>query len=114
MTVRVNTRATGHAGNLIKGRQYETDSDWSQAQPSTGQENEFIEEHGWEAYSRWHLAYDDEQNEGTKGRYKFPFGDFEKLHRSGLIAAEQRAGKEGYTELERAIRELLDGMPDAG
>lgn len=114
MTVRVNTQATDYADGLIKGRQYETDSDWSQAQPSTEQENEFIEKHGWESYSRWHLAYDDEQNEQTKGRYKFPFGDFERLHRSGLIAAEQRAGKESYPELERASRRLLDNMPDGG
>lgn len=114
MAIRVNEQAREHAGNLIQGRQYERESDWSEAQPSTEQENAFIEEHGWEAYSRWHLAYDDEQNEETKGRYKFPFGDFEKLHRSGLIAAEQRAGKESYNELERVIRELLESMPGEG
>lgn len=114
VTIRVNEQAREYAENLIKGRQYERESDWSKAQPSTEQENEFIEEHGWEAYSRWHLAYDDEQNEETKGRYKFPFGDFEKLHRSGLIAAEQRAGSESYGELERSARELLDSLPGEG
>lgn len=112
MTIRVNEQGAEHARNLIKGRQYDRESDWSAAQPSTEQENELIKEHGWSAYSRWHLAYDDEQNEATKGRYRFPFGDFERLHRSGLIAAEQRAGKGSYTELERTARELLESMPD--
>lgn len=114
MTIRVNQRGVEHARNLIKGRQYELESDWSEAQPSTQEENEFIEENGWEAYSEWHLAYDDEHNEQTKGRYRFPFGDLERLHRSGLIAAEQRAGSESYTELERVARELLENIPDGG
>lgn len=114
MTVRVNEQAAEHARDLIKGRQYERESDWSRAQPSTEREDDFIENHGWKAYSRWHLAYEDEANEATKGRYRFPFGDFEKLHRSGLIAAEQRAGKESYSELERTARELLESMPGEG
>lgn len=114
MTIRVNQEAVEHARNLIKGRQYELESDWSRAQPSTKEENEFIERHGWQAYSGWHLAYDDEHNEQTKGRYRFPFGDFEKLHRSGLVATEQRAGSESYVELEKATRELLEDTPGEG
>ena len=35
---------------------------WSEDQPSAAQENAFIEEHGIEAYGRWHLAVDDELN----------------------------------------------------
>src|SRR5215207_2792284 len=77
MAIRVNPEAVEHAGNLIQGRQYETDSDWSEAQASAEEENEFIHENGWEAFAKWFLAYDTEANEGTKSRYRFPFGDFE-------------------------------------
>ena len=50
-------------------------------------------------------------NEETKSRYKFPFGGFRKLHRSALTAAEQRAGSEGYDEVQRATDELLEKLP---
>jgi hypothetical protein len=48
------------------------------------------------AFAKWNLAYDTEASEETKCRYKFPYGDFNKLHRSALIAAKQRAGSEDY------------------
>ena len=56
MAIRLNQEAVDHAQNLIKGRQYETDSDWSEAQPSAEEENKFIDENGWEAFAKWHLA----------------------------------------------------------
>ena len=34
--------------------------DWSEHQPSTKAENEFIEAHGWDEYANWHLGVDDE------------------------------------------------------
>ena len=39
------------------------------------------------------LGDDDEEPEDTKGRYRFPYGDFEKVHRCGLLAAVSRAGQ---------------------
>src|SRR5215207_5295882 len=111
MAIRLNQQAVEHAQNLIKGRQYERNSDWSQAQPSAEEENKFIDENGWEAFAKWHLAYDTEASEETKSRYKFPFGDFRKLHRSALIAAKQRAGSEDYNDVQSAADRLLEGLP---
>ena len=34
MAIRLSQDAVEHAKNLIQGRQYEGDSDWSEAQPS--------------------------------------------------------------------------------
>ena len=85
--------------------------DWSEHQPSTRKENEFIEAHGWDEYARWHLGVDDEAREHTKARYKFPYGDFAKVHRCGLLAAEVRAGRMKYRDIEDAairLRELMD------
>jgi len=44
MAIRLNQRAVEHMQNLIKGRQYEKDSDWSEAQPSAEEENKVIVE----------------------------------------------------------------------
>jgi hypothetical protein len=111
LAIRPNQDAVEHAQNLIKGRQYEWSSDWSEAQPSAEEENRFIDRNGWEAFAKWHLAYDTEASEETKSRYKFPFGDFGKLHRSALIAAKQRAGSEGYDEVQRGADRLLEKLP---
>jgi len=111
MAIRLNQEAVEHAENLIKGRQYERNSDWSEAQPSAEEENRFIDENGWEAFAKWYLAYDTEASEDTKSRYKFPFGDFKTLHRSALIATKQRAGSEDYKEVLRAADTLREKLP---
>ena len=111
MAIHLNQEAVEHAQNLIKGRQYEGESDWSEAQPSAQQENNFIDENGWEAFAKWHLAYDTEASEETKSRSKFPFGDFRKLHRSALVAAKQRAGSEDYNDVQSAADGLLEELP---
>jgi hypothetical protein len=111
MAIRLNQEAVEHAQNLIKGRQYERESDWSEVQPSAEEENKVIDKNGWEAFAKWHLAYDTEASEETKSRYKFPFGDFRKLHRSALIAAKQRAGSEDYNDVQSAADRLLEELP---
>jgi hypothetical protein len=111
MAIRLNQDAVEQAQNLIKGRQYERNSDWSEAQPSAQEENNFIDENGWVAFAKWHLAYDTESSEETKSRYKLPFGDFRKLHRSALVAAKQRAGSEDYNDVQSAADRLLEGLP---
>jgi hypothetical protein len=111
MAIRLNQQAVEHAQILIKGRQYERNSDWSDAQPSAQEENNFIDQNGWEAFPKWHLAYDTEASEETKSRYKFPLGDFKKLHRSALVAAKQRAGSEDYNDVQSAADRLLEILP---
>src|SRR5882762_4551328 len=85
---------------------------WSEHQPSAAGENRFVQEHGLEEYGLWHLGIDDEAGENTKGRYWFPYGDFEKVHRCGLLSAESRAGQRKYFGLELAIAHL-HGMLEA-
>jgi hypothetical protein len=85
--------------------------EWSEHQPSAQQENEFIEKHGYGDYGKWHLGVDDQYPEDTKSRYKFPYGDFENVHRCGVIAAEVRAAQRKYTDIEIAAAHL-HGMLD--
>ena len=45
-------------------------------------------ENGISEYGKWYLGIEDEEDENNKGHYKFPYGDFENVHRCGLLAAE--------------------------
>jgi hypothetical protein len=114
MTVKLNQPGYDHARKLIAdGRVVLDERDaWSEHQPSADQENAFIEEHGWGAYGRWHLGVDDEADPETKGRYRFPYGDFSDVHRCGVLAAESRAGQRKYIDIENATAHL-HGMLEA-
>jgi hypothetical protein len=114
MAVKLNETAYDHARDLIAAGRYMIDDRdaWSEHQPSARQENDYIEQHGIDEYARWHLGIDDEQDENTKGRYKFPYGDFQNVHRCGLLAAESRAGQRKYYDIELAIAHL-HGMLEA-
>src|SRR6266699_552305 len=61
---------------------------------------------------KWYLGIDTEEDEDNKKRYKFPYSDFEKVHRCGVLAAENRAGQYKYYDIERAAAHL-HGMIDA-
>jgi hypothetical protein len=80
--------------------------EWSEHRPSAEQENRYIDEHGFAEYGRWYLGVDDEAKKDTKSHYKFPYGDFEKVHRCGVLAAESRAGQRKYTDIELAAAHL--------
>ena len=74
--------------------------------------DEFIAAHGIGAYAKWHLGVDDEEPAEKKGHYKFPYGDFDKVHRCGVLSAEVRAGQRKYYDIEQATAHL-HGMLDA-
>ena len=80
--------------------------DWSEHQPSNDEENRFLEEHGVREYRKWFLGFEEDEDEDNKGRYKFPYGDFERVHRCGVLAAESRAGQYKYFDIERAASHL--------
>jgi hypothetical protein len=108
MAVKLNKKAYRHASELIgDGKVVVDERDaWSEHQPSAAQENEFIRLHGFDEYGKWYLGIDDEEGEDTKGRYKFPYGDFEKVHRCAVLAAESRAGQYKYLDIESAAAHL--------
>ena len=115
MAVKLNRSGYKHAQDLVRREQFVVDDRdaWSEHQPSTRDENEFIRANGVGEYSKWHLGIDDERDEETKQRYKFPYGDFKKIHRCAVLTAESRAGQYKYLDIERAAAHL-HGMIDAG
>ena len=110
MTVKLYKNGLDHASELIsKGRFVADERDaWSEHQPSAEDENNFIETHGFAEYGKWHLGIDSEEPEGNKGRYTFPYGDFSKVHRCGVLSAESRAGQYKHLDIERAAAHLHD------
>jgi hypothetical protein len=108
VTVRLYEPGFAQARSLIvEGKVvYDERDDWSEHQPSTEKENRFIAEHGLAAYAKWHLGTDDEVDPESKRHYKFPYGDFAKVHRCALLTAESRAGQYKHFDIELAVAHL--------
>ena len=116
--MKLNERAYEYAKKLVAEGKFVLDDrdDWSEHQPSTQDENRFIEAHGIDEYARWHLGLNEDQPAENKGRYRFPYGDFEAVHRCAVLSAESRAGQYKHFDIERAAAHLhgmLDALRDA-
>jgi len=103
----VNDNAVARARQLIETRQYVLDSDWGDVQPKASAENAFLESHSWDEYAEWHLGLTEGAADETKARYAFVYGDFRRIHRTGLIACHYRAAEWRHKEIELAAHELL-------
>lgn len=103
----VNPRAVERARRLIEARQYVLDSDWGEVQPRADDENAFLDTHSWDEYAEWHLGLTDGATDETKGRYAFVYGDFRRVHRTGLIACRYRATEWRHKAVELAAHDLI-------
>jgi hypothetical protein len=106
----VNERAVSRARRLIDAHQYVLDSDWGDVQPSAAQENAYLERHSWQDYAEWHLGLTEGANDETKARYAFVYGDFRRVHRTGLIACVYRAAEWRHKAIELAAHDLLQHL----
>ena len=106
----LNTRAVAHCERLIESRQYVLDSDWGEVQPDAAAQNDYLDGHSWDDYAAWHLGLTDGANDETKARYAFVFGDFRRVHRTGLIACVYRAAEWRHKDVELAAHDLLQQL----
>ncbi len=104
---RVNEAAIEHATRLIEARRYVLRSDWGESQPTADDENRYLDRHSWDEYAAWHLGLTGGASEETKARHAFVFGDFRRIHRTGIIAVHFRAAEWRHKEVELAAHELL-------
>jgi hypothetical protein len=109
----LNPAGLARANELIKARQYVLDSDWGDVQPDADAENRHLAKHSWDEYAAWHLGLTDGANDGTKARYAFVFGDFRRIHRSGIIACHFRAAEWRHKAIELAAHDLLQELDRA-
>jgi len=111
MSITLNKAAVAFAKELIKnGKTKNDEGHWGQHNPDSAVENAFLQKHELAEYAQWHLGEDKSHGADTKGRYKFPYGDFKTVHRDGLIAAKERAAQQGYHDIEQAADELLRAL----
>ena len=103
----VNEAGLAFARELITKRQYVLDSEWGAVQPKAADETAYLDRNGWEKYERWFLGLTDGANDQTKARYAFVFGDFRRIHRSGIIACHYRAAEWRHKQIELAAHDLL-------
>jgi hypothetical protein len=108
----VNQAGVARARGLIDARQYVLNSDWGEVQPTAANQNAFLESHSWEEYAEWHLGLTEGAEDGTKARYGFVYGDFRRLHRTGLIACVYRASEWRHKEIELAAHDLLQHLDE--
>jgi len=104
---RLNEPAVAKARALIAARQYVLDSDWGEVQPRAEAQNSYLESHSWEEYAEWHLGLTEDARDHTKARYAFVYGDFRRIHRTGLIACVYRAAEWRHKDIELAAHDLL-------
>jgi len=79
-------------------------------QPRADDENAYLESHSWDDYTEWFLGLTEGATEETKARHAFVYGDFPRLHRSGLIACQYRAAEWRHKEIELAAHDLLQHL----
>ena len=103
----LNEAAVAKAQKLIDARQYVLDSDWGEVQPRADAQNAYLESHSWEEYGEWHLGLTAAAADNTKGRFAFVYGDFRRVHRTGLIACVYRASEWRHKDIELAAHDLL-------
>jgi len=109
----LNEAAVAYGRSLVDKRQYVLDSDWSSVQPRADAENAFLERHSWQEYGAWHLGLTEGATDETKARYAFVFGDFRRIHRTGLIACVYRAAEWRHKDVELAAHDLLQELDKA-
>lgn len=106
----VNREAVARAEELIESRLYVVSSEWSDVQPTAEDENNFLERSDWDGYALWHMGLTEGAKDGTKARYGFVFGDFRRIHRSGLMACRFRATQWDHKEIELAAHDLIQHL----
>ena len=113
--IELNREAFDFARTLIVTGHFVADKKgaWSNHHPTRAQQNDFIRAQGLPPYVKWYLATDERRDVNSKARYKFPFGDFQNVHRCGLLAVKARAHEYGYREIEDAAARLLQIIDSA-
>lgn len=109
MAIELNNSGFIHARKLIADGHFVDDlhGEWSEINPGTEEQNRFIDAEGMALYGDWHLGKNPEDNPDRKEAYSFPYGNYQNVYRSGLIAAEERAAQYGYEDIRAAAEELL-------
>jgi hypothetical protein len=107
----VNKAAVDRATRMIDAKQYVLDSDWGEVQPRAEAQNAYLEKHSYDEYGEWFLGLTGAAPE-SKAHYGFGYGDFRRIHRTGLIACVYRASEWRHKSIELAAHDLLQHLDE--
>jgi hypothetical protein len=109
MVYTLNRMSFEFAQKLIKRRLLviDRDNDWVDHKPSRGRRKAFLEIYGPVEYGKWHLAEDEGVAQRSFNRFAFLIGDFTRMHRCALIAAQLETGKLNNMNIRDALAQLL-------
>lgn len=110
MAIKLNKKAFDYAKKLVNQGRVVSDQrgDWSHEKPSVSEENGYIRSYGFNEFGNWYLGVDEEKPAETKERYEFPYGDFTKVYREGLVSAETRAAQYKHHDIQQAAKLLIN------
>ncbi|MFQ3568540.1 MAG: hypothetical protein SNJ59_16250 [Aggregatilineales bacterium] len=106
MSIVLNQPALEYARRLLDDEQYAINTVWEHNAPTEEQSSAYKAMHGEAAFKLWYLAIERDAN--GNAIYMLPYGDFRKLHRSGVVAAYKRAIQLNAADVAAGARELLD------
>jgi hypothetical protein len=107
MVYTLNRMSFKFAQKLIKDELVviDDDNDWVDHKPSRTRREAFFEDYGPVEFGKWHLGEDEDIAERNFKRFAFLIGDFTRMHRCALIAAQLETGTRN--DIRDALGELL-------
>jgi hypothetical protein len=106
---KTNPKGISHANSLISSGDVTKPSSWER--PSVEMENAYIEENGWEEFSKWFLGVDTAMDKETKGHYGYIYtSDFKTVDREGLRAIRQRSAQNGLNSVFAAAGKMIEAI----
>ena len=109
MAILLHNAGCEHADNMIKQR-VEVEhfsNNWEEAQPTVDDELNYLQSHTLDEYGLWYLGIDTDVPSNNRSKFVYPFGDFNVVQKSALIAAEALARKNHHYEIAEAAQALL-------
>ena len=103
----LNPAAVANAASLINRGAYDDQPLGDARFPDPADLAAYIQYSGWDAYARWFLAVDPDQDERSLTRYRLPVGNLDHVSREALQRALDEADRYGAYDVERAVERLL-------
>jgi hypothetical protein len=103
----LNSLGAHNCAALIAAGSVDKTSDWSFS-ADDGDKLLGADGKDWGAYAKWFLGEDTTAAEGTKDRFKYPFGKDGKVYRSALIAIRSRAAQQNDDPVFNAAGHYVD------
>jgi hypothetical protein len=108
MAIKLNQAGFQHAERLIKnGLEIELSSNWEAVKPDQDEIVRFLNAHDLGEYGSWFLGIDSDAGAEDRKKYVLPWGDFNELHKSAVVLAQQEATKNNYADIKQAVDKLL-------